>query len=134
MSKNYLTKGLLLFAFGLASQLADAQTLIHYWNFNDNSTVAAITAPTQSAVTGSSITHIAGGISAIDLGGTGQNFNVLNLNAQNGDAFGTHLRFNDPIGGALVFAIPSTGFENIVVNLQHAVQGQVRVRRYGHTL
>lgn len=115
MSKNYLTKGLLLFAFGLASQLADAQTLIHYWNFNDNSTVAAITAPTQSAVTGSSITHIAGGISAIDLGGTGQNFNLLNLNAQNGDAFGTHLRFNDPIGGALVFAIPSTGYENVVV-------------------
>ncbi|HMI08458.1 MAG TPA: Ig-like domain-containing protein, partial [Flavobacterium sp.] len=39
----------------------------------------------------------------------------LNLNAQNGDAAGTHLRFNDPIGGALEFALPTTGFQNIVV-------------------
>ena len=48
-------------------------------------------------------------------GGTGQNFNVLNLNARNSDVSGTHLRFNDPIGGALEFALPTSGYENIVV-------------------
>lgn len=115
MSNNYFKKGLLLLAFGFASQLAQSQTLVHYWNFNDNSTVAALTAPTSSAVAGSSITHIAGGISVIALNGTGQDFDVLNLNSQNGSPAGTHLRFNDPIGGALVFAIPSTGFENLII-------------------
>lgn len=116
MSNNYLRKGLLLLGLGLVSQFAEAQTLIHYWNFNDPTSLASITTPNTANVPGSSLTAIAGGISTIDFAsGTGQNFNVLNINAQNSDPSGTHLRFNDPIGGALVFAIPSTGFENIIV-------------------
>lgn len=88
---------------------------MHYWNFNTSTSVATITTPTQT-IGGGTITAIAGGISAIDFaGGTGQNFNVLNLNAQNSDVSGTHLRFNDPIGGALVFALPTTGYQNIIV-------------------
>ena len=91
------------------------QTLIHYWNFNNNASVSTITTPTQT-VGGATLNAIAGGISAIDFaGGTGQNFNVLNLNARNSDVSGTHLRFNDPIGGALVFALPTSGYENIIV-------------------
>ncbi|MES2864487.1 MAG: choice-of-anchor I family protein, partial [Bacteroidota bacterium] len=91
------------------------QNLVHYWNFNNNASVATITTPTQT-VGGANLVAIAGGISAIDFaGGTGQNFNLLNLNAQNSDAFGTHLRFNDPIGGALEFSLPTSGYENIVV-------------------
>jgi hypothetical protein len=93
-----------------------AQVLVHYWNFNDNSTIDALLTPSQSLVSGASITHVPGGISAIDLGGTGQNFNLENLNARNGDASGTHLRFNDPIGGALEFALPTTGFQDVVIN------------------
>ncbi|RTZ49660.1 hypothetical protein EJ377_04670 [Chryseobacterium arthrosphaerae] len=50
-----------------------------------------------------------GGTSIIDFAnGTGQNFNVDNLNARNSDPSGTHLRFNNPIGGALQFTIPTT--------------------------
>lgn len=98
------------------STLGFSQTLVHYWNFNNNSSIASLTTPNASLVSGSAITAIAGGISAIDAaGGTGQNFNVQNLNARNGDVSGTHLRFNDPIGGTLQFDLPTTGYQNIVV-------------------
>ncbi|MBN8642627.1 MAG: SdiA-regulated domain-containing protein [Flavobacteriales bacterium] len=114
MSNNYFVKGLLFFLFTII-QSSYGQTLMHYWNFNNNASVATITTPTQT-FGGATLNAIPGGISLIDFaGGTGQNFSVLNLNAQNGDASGTHLRFNDPIGGALEFALPTTGYENIVV-------------------
>src|SRR5690606_2220154 len=54
--------------------------------------------------------------SVIDFaGGTGQGFDIDNHNTRNGDPSGTHLRFNNPIGGALQFNLPTTGFENIIV-------------------
>ena len=91
-------------------------TLLHYWNFNNNATIAAISQPTQSIIANASLTHIAGGTSFIDpVGGTSQNFSVLNSNARNGDVAGTHLRFNNPIGGELVFALPTTGYEDVSV-------------------
>ncbi|MFN3754025.1 choice-of-anchor I family protein [Flavobacterium sp.] len=115
MSKNYTAKSLLLILMMAFSSTSWGQTLVHYWNFNDNTSVAAITTPT-STLGGATLTAIPGGISVIDFaGGTGQNFNVLNLNARNSDVSGTHLRFNDPIGGALEFALPTSGYENIIV-------------------
>lgn len=91
-------------------------SLVHYWNFNDNSTVPKLTAPSASLVTGAGITRISGGTSFIDsVGGTAQNFNVANLNARNGDASGTHLRFNNPIGGGLLFKLPTTGYRKMLV-------------------
>ncbi|MBI1315840.1 T9SS type A sorting domain-containing protein [bacterium] len=85
-------------------------TLVHYWNFNNNASLGALVTPSFSSVGGAAISHVAGGISAIDFAnGTGQNFDVNNFNARNGDAAGTHLRFNDPIGGKLRFALPTTG-------------------------
>lgn len=114
MSKNYSKIGLFLTVL-LTTSFSWGQSLLHYWNFNDPTSVATITTPSQT-IGGASISAIAGGISMIDYAnGTNQNFNVLNLNAQNGDPSGTHLRFNEPIGGALVFALPTTGFENIIV-------------------
>ena len=115
MSKNYTTKSLLFLLMMAFSSVSWGQTLVHYWNFNDNSSIATITTPT-STLGGAVLTAIPGGISVIDFaGGTGQNFNVLNLNARNSDVSGTHLRFNDPIGGALEFALPTSGYENIIV-------------------
>lgn len=114
MRKNYNKTGLLCLLL-LSSFLSQGQSLLHYWNFNDNTSVAAITTPSQT-IGGASITATTSGLSMIDFaGGTNQNFNVLNLNAQNGDPSGTHLRFNEPIGGTLVFALPTSGFENIIV-------------------
>lgn len=116
MSKNY-NKGVITILIALlTTSFSWGQTLIHYWNFNNNTSVNTITTPSQTIVTGAAITAIPGGISTIDFtGGTGQNFSLLNINARNSDVSGTHLRFNDPIGGALQFSLPTTGFENIIV-------------------
>ncbi|MDC8105043.1 choice-of-anchor I family protein [Chryseobacterium sp. B21-037] len=115
MTKNYLFRGFLpiavLFQGGLFGQ-----SLIHYWNFNNNASQASITTPTSSLVNGSSLAAIAGGTSVIDFaGGSGQNFDTHNLNARNNDPAGTHLRFNNPIGGGLQFSLPTTGYNNVVV-------------------
>lgn len=91
------------------------QTLVHYWNFNATSSEAAHLAASYTAG-GASLSYTIGTTSVVDLaGGTGQNFNVLNLNARNGDASGNHLRFNNPIGGILTFSLPTTGFSDPVV-------------------
>ncbi|QOR74477.1 choice-of-anchor I family protein [Cruoricaptor ignavus] len=115
MKQNLLFKGLVMTAFA-ASSFGTAQTLVHYWNFNDNSTEAKLLAPNVSLVNGASIVATNTAVSKIDpAGGTKQNFDVENLNARNGDPAGTHLRFNDPIGGILTFSLPTTGYDNIVV-------------------
>lgn len=114
MINNYFLKGSVIAAFFLQGRLS-GQTLIHYWNFNNNASVATITTPSSTLVNGS-LTAIAGGTSEINpAGGTGQNFNVENLNARNNDPSGTHLRFNNPIGGGLLFSLPTTGYNNVVV-------------------
>ena len=106
----------MLFVMLLFYSFSQGQSLLHYWNFNSNASVSAITAPSQSNIAGGALTANLSGITAIDFaGGTGQNFNVLNLNARNSDASGTHLRFNDPIGSSLVFALPTTGYENAII-------------------
>lgn len=115
MKGKFTLKGLMVASIALYS-LSDAQTLLHYWNFNDSSSEAAILKPTLSTVTGASLTANKTGITKVDFaGGTKQNFDVENLNARNGDPAGTHLRYNDPIGSELIFALPTTGYNNIVV-------------------
>ena len=116
MFKNYKIKGLLFLLMLVMHTSSWGQSLVHYWNFNNNTTVQTLTSPSETVITGAAITAIAGGISTIDAaGGTGQNFDVDNLNARNGDISGTHLRFNDPIGGQLQFDLPTTGFENVII-------------------
>lgn len=115
MSKNYNLKSLFLLAFLAVSSVSSGQSLLHYWNFNNPATITSITTPSQT-IGGAALNALPGGISAIsNTDGTGQNFNVQNLNARNGDPSGTHLRFNDPIGGALVFAVPTVGYQDIIV-------------------
>lgn len=124
--KKFLSPALLTTASALFFQMsADAQSLVHYWNFNNSSSISAITAPTVSNVSGAALSAIPGGTSVIDpAGGTGQNFSVQNLNARNGDPAGTHLRFNNPIGGALKFDLPTTGYQNVVVKFATRRSGQ----------
>lgn len=116
MKTNYFFSKLLGMSGLLLCNMSYGQDLVHYWNFNNNTSEAAITTPVVSLISGTSLTHIAGGSSLIDFAnGTGNNFDVENLNARNGDPAGAHLRFNTPIGGALEFSLPTTGYENIVV-------------------
>ncbi|WP_294311760.1 choice-of-anchor I family protein [uncultured Chryseobacterium sp.] len=115
MINNYLLKGSVVAAFFLQGAVFGQTTLIHYWNFNNNASAAAITTPTATLI-GGSMTAVANGTTDIDFaGGTGQNFSVQNLNARNGDAAGTHLRYNNPISGSLQFNLPTTGYNNVVV-------------------
>ena len=115
MTKNYLKKEALLFCIVLFSSFSWGQTLVHYWNFNINTSEATITTPSQT-IGGASLAAVNAGASIIDFAnGTGQNFSVSNLNARNGDVSGTHLRYNNPIGGALIFTLPTTGYQNIIV-------------------
>jgi hypothetical protein len=113
---NRFTLTFLLIFFMISGSDSFSQTLIHYWNFNNSATVADLLAPNTSLVSGAGIAHLTGGISAIQItSNTGQGFDVTNPNVRNGDLAATHLRFNDPIGGGLVFSIPTTGFENVVI-------------------
>jgi len=115
MTKNYLKKEALLFCIVLFSSFSWGQTLVHYWNFNINTSEATITTPSQT-IGGASLAAVNSGASIIDFAnGTGQNFSVSNLNARNSDVSGTHLRYNNPIGGALIFTLPTTGYQNIIV-------------------
>ena len=118
MKNKYLLRGLLPIA-ALFHGAVSGQTLVHYWNFNNNASVAAITTPTSTLLNGS-ITAVSTGTGSTDTfidfaGGTSQNFNVENLNARNGDASGTHLRYNYPINGNVQFNLPTTGYNNVVV-------------------
>ncbi|SIR01683.1 choice-of-anchor I family protein [Chryseobacterium sp. RU33C] len=123
MINNYLLKGSVIATFFFQSSLF-GQTLIHYWNFNNNTSAATVTTPTSTMVNGS-LAALAGGTSIIDFaGGTGQNFSVQNLNARNGDGSGTHLRFNNPIGGALQFNLPTTGYNNVIIKFTTRRSGQ----------
>ena len=118
MTHNYKTIPFLSLVLLCLTNIAHGQTLMHYWNFNDNTSIAAITTPSKSIISGVSLVAIAGGTSVVDAaGGTAQNFDLLNINARNSDVAGTHLRFNNPIGGALQFAIPTTGYQNVVVKM-----------------
>lgn len=115
MTKNYLKKEALLFCIVLFSSFSWGQTLVHYWNFNINTSEATITTPSQT-IGGASLAAVNTSTSIIDFAnGTSQNFSVSNLNARNGDVSGTHLRYNNPIGGALIFTLPTTGYQNIIV-------------------
>lgn len=115
MINNYFLKGSVVAAFFLQGAVFGQTSLIHYWNFNNNTSAAAITTPTAS-LTGGSMMAVINGTTEIDFaGGTGQNFSVENLNARNGDAAGTHLRYNFPINGNLQFSLPTTGYQNVVV-------------------
>lgn len=114
MKNKYFLQFVASAAFFCTSS-AISQTLVHYWNFNSGTNVAGVTTPSQTIVTGAALNAIAGGTTVIEVPGTGQDFNLLNLNARNNDVSGNHLRFNNPIGGILEFALPTTGFQDVVV-------------------
>ena len=102
--------------FSIDGKLIPPYTLIHYWNFNNNASISSITQPSLSLIGNAGIVHSPGGTSIIDpAGGTSQNFSVLNQNARNADVSGTHLRFNNPIGGELIFSLQTVGYEDLLI-------------------
>ncbi|MFC6998122.1 choice-of-anchor I family protein [Rufibacter roseus] len=122
-----MRKKLLVLIAVLANFIQDvsAQTLVHYWNFNNSADVASLLQSSVTLINGASITHTVGGTSSVETtSNVNQGFEVTNPNARNNDASGTHLRFNNPIGGELVFAVPTTGYQNVVVKYATRRSGQ----------
>ena len=91
---------------------APETVLVHYWNFNDT---ANLLVPMHSLVGGAEIT-VQTGVLTVVTSGTGQDFAAEN--ARFGDEAGAHLRLNDPIGATMDVALPTTGFEDIVVKYE----------------
>jgi hypothetical protein len=111
-----MRKILLLLCFFLGAFSISYSQLLHHWNFNTSTNEASVLAVSSSLFGSPTIVRETGGTSLIEVPGTGQNFNVENLNARNGDASGDHLRFNNPgSGGSLLFSLPTTGYKDIVV-------------------
>ncbi|RYD37107.1 MAG: hypothetical protein EOP87_04205, partial [Verrucomicrobiaceae bacterium] len=90
-----------------------ASTLVHYWNFNPQPLVDAL-APTHG--TGGKISTTPAG-TTVFLTDTGQEFQGANAKDPDGDgtpdATGRHLRVNNPIGAAVVFHLPTTGYKDL---------------------
>lgn len=112
MFNNYKKKGLLMLLLCGGSYFGQAQTLVHYWNFNTlaGGTVTSVS-PNFSAVTGNAL---------ITYPGTGAGYmdDVEGdlLNAQNGDPAGLGLRPRNPSDTRdLLIAFPTTGYENVAI-------------------
>lgn len=100
----------------LGTNVSYSQSLLHYWDFNTSTTETTLLTATSSAISGASITHIPGASPSVIqvTSNIEQGFDVNNINARNSSVAGTHVRFNNAVGGALVFALPTTGYEQIV--------------------
>lgn len=93
-------------------------TLVHYWNFNPQVLADAL-APTHG--TGGSISTTPGATTAF-LTDTGQDFQGANAKDPDRDgtpdAAGRHLRVNNPIGSAVVFRLPTTGYKDVSATVE----------------
>jgi hypothetical protein len=97
---------------------AEQSSLVHYWNFNQDSTSQQLLAP---KIGGGRI-HTVNGPSTEIVSGTGQDF--AGANAQEEDPAGSHLRVNNPLGATLTFHIPTTHHKGIVVRFETRRSGQ----------
>lgn len=125
---KHISKMFKLITLGLVLLLTTglrAQSLIHYWNFNNSTSEQTLLAPSFSAVGSPSIQHVQGGNSAIQItSNTGQGFDITNPNTRNGDAALTHLRLNEPIGSELIIQLPSTGYKDLLFTYATRRSGQ----------
>ncbi len=92
-------------------------SFVHYWNFNNTATLLAPTV----ARPGAALAVEPGEFTEV-LSATGQDFS--GANALFDDPAGAHLRVNNPLGSALTFALPTTGFEAPVVAYETRRSGQ----------
>jgi hypothetical protein len=80
--------------------------IIHYWNFNDPSSLTTLITPTSS-IGGSSLAYI----------GTYDDYSTgSTINARNGDVAGSALRLRNP-AGTFTLSVPTTNYKNIVLTL-----------------
>jgi len=92
--------------------------LVHYWNFNSEEFLA----PDFTIGGGALSSVVTAGAQIIQHNAQDQGFAALN--ARNDDPVGSHLRVNNPLGATLNFALPTTGYENIIVQYETRRSGQ----------
>jgi hypothetical protein len=92
-------------------------TLLHYWNFNQSGSLLDPDVPDTEGMLAAGLSG-----SAAILAATGQDF--FGENARDGDAAGSHLRVNDPLGATLTLALPTRGFDGILVAYETRRSGQ----------
>ena len=85
--------------------------LVHYWNFNTAVTQLIPTQTTGGAVLTTTLTS--GAAIASD---TANSFAAIN--SRNADPAGSHLRVNNPLGATLNFAMPTVGYQNVLVQFE----------------
>ncbi len=86
--------------------------LVHYWNFNDTANLLSFS---YSLVAGADMAIDTGTVSVVTFD-TGQDFAAEN--ARFDDPAGAHLRINNPIGATMDVSLPTTGFEDVVVEYE----------------
>ncbi len=96
---------------------ARPSTLIHYWNFNEP---GALVEPTDT-MGGAELALMLGPDSMLTYD-DGQEF--FGGNARGGDEPGTHLRLNNPLGAVITIALPTTGYEQPVLQYESRRSGQ----------
>ena len=79
--------------------------LVHYWNFNDTSSLDALITPTQS-IGGAALTYEGATFDEVDDG--------IDLNVRNNDELGNALRLRNP-SGDFTIDLPMSGFEDAIV-------------------
>jgi len=105
----------MLLLCGSLAQVATAQSLVHYWDFNALPQEGTIVNPIAA-----NLTNISGAATSVIYAGTGGGYldSVEGdlLNAQNGVAAGLGLRPRNPSDTrSLLIAFPTTGYENVMV-------------------
>jgi hypothetical protein len=92
------------------SQLGQPLTMIHYWNFNQDSLLI----PSYTISDANVI--INGGAESWITSGEGQDFNEWN--ARNNDEAGNHLRINNALGSEIIFNVPSVNYQNLLFSYE----------------
>ncbi|TVQ90682.1 MAG: T9SS C-terminal target domain-containing protein [Bacteroidetes bacterium] len=105
------------------SQLGEPYTMLHYWNFNDESDFLT---PTYT-INNANIEINEAPQSEITTG-TGQDF--TGINSRNGDKPGLHLRVNNPVGTEIIFHVPSTGYKDLLFSYESRRSGSGSNRQY----
>ena len=105
------------------TQLGEPYTMLHYWNFNDESSFLNPTYSINEAHTEFSETPQSDVTT-----GTGQEFS--GINSRNGDKPESHLRMNNPLGSELIFHVPSTGYKDLLFSYESRRSGSGANRQY----
>ncbi len=105
------------------SQLGEPYTMLHYWNFNDETDFLNPTYTINEA----QLEFIGAPQSEITTG-MGQDF--TGINSRNGDEPASHLRLNNPVGAEMIFHLPTAGYKDLLFSYESRRSGSGANRQY----